>query len=822
MIDTWEISPDVPLGLTFDNGTISGTPTVNMTRTEFTVWANNSGGSASATFNITIVEPTGSFAYVPAYYNFTRGLGISSISPNYNGGAIESWSIYPDLPTGLLFENGTISGTPTVNSTEVNYTVYANNSGGSVTAFISITINEPVASIIYAPDERNETRTISMTPWFPQVTGGAVETWEIYPELPLGLSIVDGVISGTATVNSTRTNYTVWANNSGGSASTNIYLTVVEPVVELAYSGYELTLVRNVTMTPLMPQLSGGIAETWEIYPDLPDGIELTNGMISGTPTVNSTRTMYTIWANNTGGSTNVSLNITILEPSANIVYDPTNLVLTRGEAMEPAIPEVDGGAIENWSIYPDLPDGLVFENGTISGTPTVNMTIANYLIYGNNSGGSSVVGLSITILEPAPTITYQTDYLVLTRGETMPSALQAIFGGGAVASFTVTPELPDGLNFTNGTIFGTPNVNSTLVQYNITALNNGGSDYFLLNITILEPVAILDAESTYFELIRSVDYMNLTLNNTGGMAATWEIEPFLPDGLIFDNGTITGTPTVNASLASYTIWANNTGGSDSIIINIKILEPVANISYRRTDFTVVNGQGSLYISPDILGGNPETWEFEPELPSGLTFSNGLISGVPTENLTTTTYTVWANNSGGTSFATINLTVDQPFFVVRYPTTILVLNVSENMPVTAPLYYFDEDDKPVWKIEPSLPEGLVFDNGTIFGVPTTPQPLTMYNITVRGELVPFTIAVMIEILAVENEMVIEDQRNASQVNAPPPETIFPEPEEKNIAYWLCPLLLIIFLWLTAMLYNAKNRNDDVEIEAGPEVEAKED
>ena len=821
LIDTWEISPDVPLGLTFDNGTISGTPTVNMTRTEFTVWANNSGGSASATFNITIVEPTGSFAYVPAYYNFTRGLGISSISPNYNGGAIENWSIYPDLPIGLLFENGTISGTPTVNSTEVNYTVYANNSGGSVTAFISITINEPVASIIYVPDERNETRTISMTPWFPQVTGGAVETWEIYPELPLGLSIVDGVISGVSTVNSTRTNYTVWANNSGGSASTNIYLTVVEPVVELSYLGYELTLVRNVTMTPLMPQLSGGIAETWEIYPDLPDGIELTNGMISGTPTVNSTRTMYTIWANNTGGSINVSLNITILEPSANIVYDPTNLVLTRGETMDPAIPDVDGGAIENWSIYPDLPDGLVFDNGTISGTPTVNMTIANYLIYGNNSGGSSVVGLSITILEPAPTITYQTDYLVLTRGEAMPSALQAIFGGGAVASFTVTPELPDGLNFTNGTIFGTPTVNSTLVQYNITALNNGGSDYFLLNITILEPVAILDAESTYFELIRNEDYMNLTLNNTGGMAATWEIEPFLPDGLIFGNGTITGIPTINASLASYTIWANNTGGSDSIIINIKILEPVANISYRRTDFTVVNGQGSLYISPDILGGNPETWEFEPELPDGMTFSNGLISGTPTENLTTTTYTVWANNSGGSSFASINLTVDQPFFVVRYPTTILVLNVSENMPVTAPLYYFDEDDKPVWKIEPSLPEGLVFDNGTIFGVPTTPQPLTMYNITVRGELVPFTIAVMIEILAVENEFVIEDRRNASQVNAPPPETIFPEPEEENIAYWLCPLLLIIFLWLTAMLYNAKNRNDDVEIEPGPEVEAKE-
>ena len=115
------------------------------------------------------------------------------------------------MPAGLIFDNGTITGTPTVNSTEVNYTVFANNSGGSVTAIISITINEPVASINYAPNERNETRTISMTPWFPQVTGGEVETWEIYPDLPLGLTFVDGVISGVATVNSTRTIYTVFA-----------------------------------------------------------------------------------------------------------------------------------------------------------------------------------------------------------------------------------------------------------------------------------------------------------------------------------------------------------------------------------------------------------------------------------------------------------------------------------------------------------------------------------------------------------------------------------------------------------------------------------
>ncbi|MDP6333950.1 MAG: putative Ig domain-containing protein, partial [Candidatus Poseidoniaceae archaeon] len=818
LIDSWEISPGVPLGLTFENGTISGTPTVNSTKIEYTVWANNSGGSAFATFNITIVEPTGSFAYIPDDVNLTRGQAISPMSPNYNGGAIENWSIYPDLPTGLIFENGTISGTPTVNSTKVNYTVYANNSGGSATAIISITINEPVSSIIYVPDERNETRTISMTPWFPQVTGGMVETWEIYPDLPLGLTFVDGVISGTPTVNSTRTNYTVWANNTGGSASTMINLTVVEPVVQLSYPNYELTLIRNVTMAPLMPQLTGGNAETWEISPDLPNGINFTDGMIWGTPLVNSTRIMYTIWANNTGGSTNISLNITVLEPSANIVYDPTNLVLTRGEAMVPAVPEVDGGSIEAWEIDPELPAGLTFDNGTISGTPTVNMTTQTYLIYANNSGGSAFTAISITILEPAPTIEYAVDSITLTRGESSSELpLNAIFGGGAISSFTIDPELPTGLNFTNGTISGIPLVNSTIIQYNISAFNNGGSDYFLLNITIVEPVAILAADPDYYELIRGESEMNLTINNTGGMVETWTVYPDLPAGLVFGNGTITGVPTVNASLATYKIFANNSGGSTNITINIKIFEPAANISYPTIIFTLINGQDTLFVIPEILGGNPETWEFEPELPDGITFTNGVFSGIPTENLTTTTYTIWANNTGGVSSATIELTINQPFYVARYPITLLVLNISENMPVLEPIYYFDEDQEPTWTISPELPDGLFFIDGAISGTPTKAQNLSTYTVTVSGEMVPATFFLMIEILEEYVEPTIQPMNNTNNSSTEIPTDLepTPEPEPSNIAYWLCPIFLIFCLWLFAMIYNLRNKEDDVELSESP-------
>ena len=320
---------------------------------------------------------------------------------------------------------------------------------------------------------------------------------------------------------------------------------------------------------------------------------------------------------------------------------------------------------------------------------------------------------------------------------------------------------------------------------------------------------------------------MNLTLNNTGGMVATWEIDPQLPAGLVFGNGTITGIPTVNSSVAAYTIYANNTGGTDTLIINIRVLEPAANISYKESTFTLINGQDSLFISPDVLGGNPETWEFEPELPEGVIFRNGVFSGIPRSNLTTTTFTIWANNSGGSSSATIELTIDQPFYVARYPVTRLVLNVSENMPVLEPVYYFDEDQEPIWSITPDLPEGLSFVDGAISGIPTQTQPLTSYTVTVSGEMVPVTFLLMIEILEQYSEPIIVPSNNSNNSSTEVPTDLEPVPEEEpsNIAYWLCPIFLIFCLWLFAMLYNLRKKDDDVELssdaaEDKPEKEKK--
>ena len=181
--------------------------------------------------------------------------------------------------------------------------------------------------------------------------------------------------------------------------------------------------------------------------------------------------------------------------------------------------------------------------------------------------------------------------------------------------------------------------------------------------------------------------------------------------------------------------------------------------------------------------------------------------------MTTTTFTIWANNTGGSSSATIELTVDQPFYVARYPVTLLVLNVSENMEVLEPIYYFDEDQEPTWTITPELPNGLSFVDGAISGVPTNAQPLSVYTVTVSGEMVPTTFLLMIEILEEYVEPIIEPMNNSDNSSSEIPTDLEPVPEDEpsSIAYWLCPIFLIFCLWLFAMIYNLRNKDDEVEL-----------
>ncbi len=796
MVEFWSIHPALPSGLLFDNGTVSGTPTVNMTTSMFTIYANNTGGSASHTINLTILEPSGDLSYTNI--TLTRNVSMVPLSPSYSGGVVEVWAIHPALPNGLNFSNGVISGTPLVNLSTYMFTVYANNSGGVASATLNITILEPIVTLVYNPDNRTLIRGVTMNPLYPSVSGGSVEEWGIEPAPPLGITFANGVFSGTPINNMTQTQYQVFANTTGGTATAWVNITVLEPAVNLTYDPYNITLIRNQTMLPATPTIEGGSVELWAIEPDLPVGLVFSEGTISGTPQVNMTTKMFTVWANTTGGASSATLNITIVEPLGVLTYDPSNLTLTRDAAMATLEPNLTMGVPSSWEIEPGLPLGLVFNNGFISGTPAVNMTHTVYTVWANHSGGSASAVISITVNEPIPTIGFTPDSIILMRYEAMNNST-SISDGGFVETWSISPDLPDGLVFANGTISGTPLANMTATMFTITATNTGGSVNTSLTITVLEPPANLSIEVDEFVLTRGEDELNFTINNSGGFVATWEVEPALPLGVSLIDGVVHGTPLVNSTQVSYTVWANNTGGSDSLTFVLTILEPAAIIEYPPAVVELVNGVSAGYIVPMLDGGQPASWEIYPDLPEGMELVNGLIVGVPETNLSETVFTVWANNTGGSSQANFTLEINQPFFIARYPETIIVLDVNESIGPLAPLYYFDENDEPLWTIFPELPEGMTFTNGTITGVGLFPQNLTMYTVQVTGEMVPVTFTLMIEIIGVEFDAGIPSLRNETVTEpyvVPEPE---PEPKFDFDAYWMCPIIAFLLLLVAMMV-----------------------
>ena len=239
--------------------------------------------------------------------------------------------------------------------------------------------------------------------------------------LPAGLNFnpATGEISGTPTAISANTTYTITATNSGGSSTTTITIVVNDVAPNgLVYSVENMSLIKNQAMTPNTATVNGAIT-SWEISPDLPTGLSFgsSNGTIWGTPTVvQLTPITYTVWANNTGGSVSVTLNITIADDLAVFSYPNSPYTIVRGYNMSDITPTVTSGTVVSWGIHPSLPSGLSFTSGVISGKPTGNQTITTYTVYANNSGGSATATLQLTINEPTPNIDYNPDNYTLTN----------------------------------------------------------------------------------------------------------------------------------------------------------------------------------------------------------------------------------------------------------------------------------------------------------------------------------------------------------------------------------------------------------------------
>ena len=90
------------------DGAIVGIPFVDSPATNYTIWANNTGGSSTVVLEIT-VNGTGIFTYPYNTAELAQYSPMMALYPSTSGAAVVSWSI--DQPTNGIFfgtNNGTI------------------------------------------------------------------------------------------------------------------------------------------------------------------------------------------------------------------------------------------------------------------------------------------------------------------------------------------------------------------------------------------------------------------------------------------------------------------------------------------------------------------------------------------------------------------------------------------------------------------------------------------------------------------------------------------------------------------------------------------
>jgi hypothetical protein len=85
------------------------------------------------------------------------------------------------------------------------------------------------------------------------------------------------------------------------------------------------------------------------------------SGVISGTPSVISGSSTYTVTATNSGGSTSFGIVITVNDSAPSSLSYTSPNVFTKNVAITPLSPSVSGGAVVSYSIAPALPSRVEF-----------------------------------------------------------------------------------------------------------------------------------------------------------------------------------------------------------------------------------------------------------------------------------------------------------------------------------------------------------------------------------------------------------------------------------------------------------------------------
>ena len=453
---TWTlVSGDFPTGLALSSsGTLSGTVSTPGAYT-FTVQASNSVGSATKLFSI--VVPSSKVR--PPKITTTSLTDWFTDSPYVfrlaaTGTTPIKWTLSGDsaLPDGLtLTERGCIYGTVSQEGS-YSFTVQASNSQGSDSADFTLKVSAPASSTPPSITTQTADPAATKTSYVCQLmaTGTPPFTWTLKGKLPAGLSMNSScLITGTPT-KAGKKSFTVTASNDYGTDKKKITLTVYDMPAIKTTSLKEATAAKKYSASI---KGSGTKPLTWELEGSLPQGLSFDSdkAKISGTPTVND-KGMIRVTLSNPAGELSKVYTLTVKAITPTI--KPSSLKAgTFGKSYSVPI-KLKGTAPITLTLSGDLPEGLSFDNGKITGTPQEVCTNRPLTIFAVNVGGVTEKKYSLTIKAVAPKITTK-KLPDAVQGSAYSVSLEAT--GTPAITWSAT-GLPSGLSMTtNGNISGTP-----------------------------------------------------------------------------------------------------------------------------------------------------------------------------------------------------------------------------------------------------------------------------------------------------------------------------------------------------------------------------
>jgi hypothetical protein len=788
---TYDINPKpLPSGLTFANGTISGTPTAPLNTTTYTINAYDSlptPQTTSTTFSLYIKYPdlvttlvTSSITLVNTVYTSTQQL------ITFTGGAQQgvTYSISPQIPSypALQFVSpGVIQGTPGTTSTTSSYalTVTDNVTGLSSSKNININIVDPPSLSYLATGTVALTVNVATSGVFPvrAVGGYGALTYTLAGATngTLAIKSATGELTGIPSTLSLATPYSVTIRDSANQVVTGTFsISVISTPILIVQNSLSVPLVVGATTNlPSKPiGATGGTPPyTYSVGPAaLPSGLNFvsTSGYITGVATTGTNGPVaYSVTVSDPYQSNTGSFNLNVTYPLPITLTTITNVALVQGTAVSttyssgliPINASGTGYQTLTYAINTALPAGLAFNtsNGAITGTPSVYYSTSTaYNVTVRDQASQVNTGTFNLVISP-PAFSVRTDptYANPSLISTVPitSFQPVVATGGAIPySYQISSNSLGGLVFSTSTgiISGTPNqlLSDSYIVTVTDLLGSTGTSSFNLSIVAARALTISTAPQYVANTLTvgtATNFTPVVVGSAGYGNLTFSIQPSLPSNLTFTNGTISGTPQVVSSTGTYTVTVTdslpvNQTSSTQFTISVAynpFTTSLTTSSVKLTKGTQSNVKVINYAGGGGSGVSYSTIPALPEYPNIQLVAPGVIQGTPSSTSTTATYAlvVTDNVTGQTSTQYISLYVAEPSSIVLRATgTTVVLYANSATTGITPVTATGGIGLLSYSISSSsLPNGTLSispTSGALTGTPVTISSTSSYSVTV--------------------------------------------------------------------------------------------